>query len=140
VNRFSILLFVLGAIGLSTPAVGQEYQGCFMINGVGRVIRLNDMCPQAQPLNPSTVSSSSKDPSTVDPGALADYYASKYCDWREAGGRSREESKQHAADELSAFVRGVYGTAAAVQIFEQRGTEIFMQVDTAIQGRCPNEA
>lgn len=48
-------LLACGSIGLvMVPATAQEHQGCFMVNGAGRMIRLNDMCPQAsaQPATP----------------------------------------------------------------------------------------
>lgn len=43
-------LAILGSF-TATPALAQEYQGCFMINGAGRLIRLDSMCPQAAPVN-----------------------------------------------------------------------------------------
>lgn len=70
-----ILTFAVSA-ALTLPSTAQEYQGCFMVNRSGRVIRLDSICPTAQ------VQSSQATP-TEDLRPIA--YADAYCNARRDG-------------------------------------------------------
>lgn len=114
-----------------------------MINSSGRYVNLGSMCPQPQPFTPVgavTSSAQYKDPATADPASIAAYSAGKYCDWREAGGRSREEARDHATSELTSYLFSVYGPDGASQIIDRLGSEITAQESAAIKRMCPGDA
>lgn len=48
-NKIFTALVALTSLGLIHPATNaQEYQGCFMIDSSGKVIELNNLCPDEQ--------------------------------------------------------------------------------------------
>ena len=72
-------IFALTSLLLTSlvmPATAQEYQGCFMINRSGRVIRLDSICPTAQVQTPQAAPAEDLRPIA---------YADAYCNARRDG-------------------------------------------------------
>lgn len=136
------------AVLIPAPVNAQQYEGCWMINPAGQYVNLSSICDAPQTLYDQTIKTPSiptpeiryEDVSTADPVSLGDFSASKYCDWREAGGRSREESREYANRELVSYLFNTYGPDGASQIINSIGSQIATQQSSAIQEKCPNDA
>ncbi|MEB3828054.1 retropepsin-like aspartic protease family protein [Phormidium sp. CCY1219] len=50
----ALLVAIISLTPLSTGTLAQEYEGCFMIDGDGNVIKLNNLCPEEPPVPTTT--------------------------------------------------------------------------------------
>ncbi|WP_194144606.1 hypothetical protein [Nostoc sp. LEGE 12447] len=127
-------------------ANAQEVPLCFIESSQGGLIDLGAMCGvKPTTLKSQTVSQSQpqkKSPSQItqeDLGGFAAFYANKYCDWREAGGRSREESEKNASNKLIDLIVTLYGIDGAEQISPHLDVNFYQTADKMIERKCPKD-
>ncbi|QLE54524.1 hypothetical protein [Nostoc sp. TCL26-01] len=133
---------------MSQRAVGEDIPYCFMEDSQGNLINLNGMCGVSSINKQSTIAPSpisqfqpQKKPSVQITqeklGGFAYIYAEQYCDWREAGGRSRNESKNSAIKKLTDMIIQLYGVDGANQVVDRLDVNFFKTTDRLIQQICP---
>jgi hypothetical protein len=133
-------LLVLSFFASTSQATAQEYQGCWMVNPAGRFVSLSALCPQPAPLPSVSAQNSTPQLTDAEIPRLATYYAEKYCDYRETGVRSRDESRQYASDETDEFMELLWGTTQTTDFVVRSWGRVLDAADAEVQRICPGDA
>ncbi len=143
----SSLLLVVGltSISDSNDVLAQNYNTveplCYWQTADGRKIDLSRILCGIKPTEAKSQTQKNS-PLQIDEktlGGLAYTYAHQYCDWREAGGRSRDESKSNALRKLTDTIIMLYGTDRANQVVDKLDINFFQTTDRLIQQICPKD-
>ena len=158
-NSYKLIIFLLSILStsalISTKSLAQEASYCFMVNNEGKFINLDLMCGVSKPAAPTSSTSPTVLTSTISVqpqvqknapeitqeklDVFAYSYAQAYCDWREAGGRSREESKSHATKELTNTIIQVFGIDGESRVLDKLDINFFKKTGKFIQDICPKD-
>lgn len=132
---------------IPTKSVAQFALYCYMVNEQGKTVDLGSLCGVKHPSTP--IASAPMQPQKLIPvteaapvtkrtmDGFAYIYAEQYCDWREAGGRSRKESEASALKELTNKIILVYGADGASEVVNRMDADFFNTTDRLINNICP---